>query len=102
MYINVSFQLPHNVQSMHAGAIYVLNIGSNMSAHLLLNLLNELGKRDKMRGLPSILFLFRNEFNKFNNTRARMLDSIYHMTNTLKSHFWCKNVIILSFMCATL
>ena len=47
-----------------------------MSAHVLLNLLNELGKRDKMRGLPSILSLFRNEFNKFNNTRARMLDSI--------------------------
>ena len=67
-----------------------------MSAHALLNLLNELGKRDKMRGLPSILSLFRNEFNKFNNTRARMLDSIYHMTNTLKSHFWRKNVIILS------
>ena len=51
-----------------------------MSAHVLLNLLNELGKKDKMRGLPSILSLFRNEFNKFNNTRARMLDSIYHMT----------------------
>ena len=67
-----------------------------MSAHVLLNLLNKLGKRDKMRGLPSILSLFRNEFNKFNNTRARMLDSIYHMTNTLKSHFWRKNVIILS------
>ena len=50
-----------------------------MSAHVLLNLLNELGKRDKMRGLPSILSLFRNEFNKFNNTRARMLDPIYHM-----------------------
>ena len=33
-----------------------------MSAHVLLNLLNELGKRDKMRGLPSILSLFRNEF----------------------------------------
>ena len=56
------------------------NRGSLMSAHVLLNLLNELGKRDKMRGLPSILSLFRNEFNKFNNTRARMLDSIYHMT----------------------
>ena len=54
--------------------------GSYMSAHVLLNLLNELGKRDKMRGLPSILFLVRNEFNKFNNTRAQMLDSIYHMT----------------------
>ena len=48
-----------------------------MSAHVLLNLLNELGKRDKMRGLPSILSLFRNEFN---------------MTNTLKSHFWRKTL----------
>ena len=47
-----------------------------MSAHVLLILLNEFGNRDKMRGLPSILSLFRNEF----NTRARMLDSIYHMT----------------------
>ena len=77
-------------------ACRVRNRGSYMSAHVLLNLLNELRKRDKMRGLPSILSLFRNEFNKFNNTRARMLDSIYHMTNTLKSHFCRKNVIILS------
>ena len=51
-----------------------------MSVHVLLIVLNELGKRDKMQGLPSILSFFRNEFNKFNNTRARMLDSIYHMT----------------------
>ena len=58
--------------------------------------IKRVGKRDKMRGLPSILSLFRNEFNKFNNSRARMLDSIYHITNTLKSHFWRKNVIILS------
>ena len=65
-----------------------------MSAHVLLNLLNELRKRDKMRGLPSILSLFRNEFNKFNNTRARMLDSFYHMINTLKPDFSRKNVII--------
>ena len=62
------------------GSKHNVNRGSYMSAHVLLNLLNELGKRDKMRGLPSILSLFRNEFNKFNNTRARMLDSIYHMT----------------------
>ena len=41
-----------------------------MSAHVLLNLLNELGKSDKMRGLPSILLLFRNKINKFNNTGA--------------------------------
>ena len=50
-----------------------------MSAHVLLNLSNELGKRDKMQGLPSILSLFCKEFNKFNNTRARVLDSICHM-----------------------
>ena len=51
-----------------------------MNAHVLLNLLNELGKIDKMRGFLS---LFRIEFYKFNNTRARMLDSIYHMTLNL-------------------
>ena len=46
-----------------------------------LNLLNELKKIDTMRGLPSFLSRFRNEFNKFNdNTGAQLLDSIYHMT----------------------
>ena len=39
-----------------------------MSAHALLNLLIELGKSDKMRGLSSILSLFLNEFDKVNNT----------------------------------
>ena len=51
-----------------------------MNVHVLLNLLTELGKRVKVLDKPRILSLFRNEFNKFNNTRARMLDSIYHMT----------------------
>ena len=51
-----------------------------MSAHVLLNLLKEFGERDKMRGLLSILSLFRNEFNKSNTTRAGMLDSFYHIT----------------------
>ena len=37
-----------------------------MSAHVLLNLLNKLRKRDKMQGLLNILSLFRNEFKKFN------------------------------------
>ena len=50
-----------------------------MSAHVLLNLLNELRKSDKMQDLPSTLSLFHNEFNKFNTRGARMLDSIYHM-----------------------
>ena len=40
----------------------VIDRGSYMRAHVLLKLLDELGKRDKMRGLPSILSLFRNEF----------------------------------------
>ena len=40
-----------------------------MSAHVLLNLLNEYVRK-----------FFCNEFNKFNNTGAQMLDSIYHTT----------------------
>ena len=32
-----------------------------------------------MLGLLSILSIFRNEFNKFDNTGAQMLDSNYHM-----------------------
>ena len=34
-----------------------------MSAHVLLILLDKLGKSDKTLGWPSILSLFRNEFN---------------------------------------
>ena len=51
-----------------------------MSAHVLLNLLNKLGK-------------FRNEFNKFNNVRFNLS---YDIKITLKSHLCLKNVIILS------
>ena len=51
-----------------------------MSAHVLLNLFNNLGKSDKMQGLLSILSLFSNDFNKFYKTEAQMLDSIYYMT----------------------
>ena len=40
----------------------MINRGSYMIAHVLLNLLNGFGKRDKMQGLWSILSLFRNEF----------------------------------------
>ena len=48
----------------------LIDRGFYMNAHVLMNLLNELGKRDKMRGLSSILSLFRNSFNEFNNTRG--------------------------------
>ena len=59
-----------------------------MSAHVLLNLLNELEKKIRCEALPSLLPVFPNVFNKFNNTGARMQDSVYHMT--LKSHFMSK------------
>ena len=68
------------IKHLSWNSVKVINRGSDMSAHVLLNLLNELRKRDKKRGLPSILSHFRYELNKFNNTRARMLDYIYHMT----------------------
>ena len=55
-----------------------------MSAYVLLNLLNEFGKKIRCEALLSILSISSNEFNTFNNTQARMQDSIYHMT--LKSH----------------
>ena len=82
----ISFQCA-NFEVLEADLI--IYRGSYMSAYVLLNLLNELG-------LAEHFISFRNEFNQFNNTRARMLDSIYHMTNTLKSHFWRKDVIIMS------
>ena len=40
-------------------SVSMINRGSYMNARVLLNLLKELRKRDKMRGLPSILSLFR-------------------------------------------
>ena len=52
------------------GCLSVIHRGSYMSAHVLLNLLNKLGKCDKRQGLPSFLSLFHNNFNKFNNTEA--------------------------------
>ena len=72
----VAYVIRFKIKGVFARRLYR---GSYMSAHVLLHLLNELGKRDKMRGFTSILSLFRNELNKCNKTRARMLDSIYHM-----------------------
>ena len=60
--------------------------GYYISARVLLNLLNELGKKIRCKALPSFLAVFPNKFKNFNNTGARMQDSILcHMT--LKSHF---------------
>ena len=51
-----------------------------MSVHVLLNLLNELRKEIKCKACRAFYIFFPNDFNKFNNTGERMLDSIYHMT----------------------
>ena len=56
-----------------------------------------------MRDLPSFLSLFRSEFNKFNKTGARMLDSIYHMTlKILKIAFWASICLAFAIVYATL
>ena len=45
-----------------------IHIGSYRSAHILLNLLNKLRKRDKMPGFPSILSLFKQLVSKLVNS----------------------------------
>ena len=44
-----------------------------INAHLLLNLLTQLGKSDKMQNLLSILSLFLNDLSKFNNREYKNL-----------------------------
>ena len=55
-----------------------------MTAQVLLNLLNKLGKNDKMGGLPSVLSPLATIFNTFVNTRAHLP---FDIKITLKSHF---------------
>ena len=44
-----------------------------------------------MRGLPRILSLFSNEFNKFNNTRILFIDDHDAIKITLKSYI-CRDL----------
>ena len=49
--------------------------GSYMSAHVILNLLDELGKSDKYEACRAFYYFFRNKFNKsesctFNNLKV--------------------------------
>ena len=69
-----------------------------MSAHVLLNLLNELGKSDKMRGLSSILSLFRNKIlklikNTFFGVKTHILPSLTHCYNG--SHYLTCGLLVL-------
>ena len=62
-----------------------------MSAYVLLNLLNELGKSDKMRGLSSILKPFSHEFNKFNNICTRRPIQLYNI-NIINYYPFSQNI----------
>ena len=66
-----------------------MDIGDLTCAHILLVLLNKLGKRDKMQGLQSILSQFWKEFIKFNNTGAGISISLIICVGAQKSHFTC-------------
>ena len=77
-----AFVWPNKVQ------VYAVDFNLAMSliearAYVLLNLSNELRKNDQMLAFYRF---FRNELNKFNLTRPRMLNSIYHMTLKLLTY----------------
>ena len=64
-----------------------------MSAHVLLNLLNQLGKKDKMRGSPSILsFLAMSLINSIIQEHNVRFYLSYDIKITLKSHF-CRKML---------
>ena len=61
-----------------------------MSAQVLLNLLEEFGKKIRCQVVLSIISVILNRFNKFNNTGAQMQDSFYHMPlNSLSYRNFC-------------
>ena len=57
------------------------NFESNIHVPVLLELLNSLQKSDKMLDKPRILSLYLNSFNKFNDTRALMLDPLIKLND---------------------
>ena len=55
-----------------------------MSAHVVLKLLNELGKKIRCEALLSILSVFLNKIYQFNNTGAQKCQILFIMS--LKTH----------------
>ena len=45
----------------------------------IIEFIKRVGENISCEALPSMWSVFLNEFNKFNNTGARMQDSVYHM-----------------------
>ena len=69
-----------------------------MSAHVLMNLLNELSKTDKTLCYAKHFIAFRQVVNKLYNSRARMLDFINRTTlKIFKNRFLFKlNIGVIS------
>ena len=55
--------------------VYELHRGYNMSGHMLLTLLNELGKEIKCEAMPSILSFFCKKFRRFKNRQNKHLNN---------------------------
>ena len=70
-----------------------------MSPRVLLNLLNELRKRDKKARLVKHLSLFRDALKQVNITRVRIILNDNDIKIIFKSHFWREKVKVLS-ICA--
>ena len=68
--------------------------GSYMGAHVLLNLLNKLGKRDKFDSCQAFYLFFATSL--INSIIQEHEFLSYDIKITLKSHFCRKNVMILS------
>ena len=68
-----------------------------MSAHVLLNLFNVLGKEIKCEACRAFYTLFRNEFNIYRSTNVRFFLS-YDIKIILKSYFWRETVRVLPYV----
>ena len=75
-----------NSANMSFTAIHEIRILANISEFTVfgcscfIDFIKRLGGKEIKCQACRVLYLFCNKFNKFNNTGARMLDSIYHMT----------------------
>ena len=61
----------NNPENLHPCNKWTTNRGSYMSAHVLLNLLNELRKRDKMRGCQAFYLFFATSSQSIQKCKSR-------------------------------
>ena len=64
-----------------------------MSGHVLLNLLDQLGKSDKMQGLPSILSFFSQRVCTYNMTLKLFKNCIFGVKTLRLRHILCNDIM---------